>query len=252
MSISEKIATTLSFANMLPLLITCILIGIAMLALFLLSEHKRYLAISAEKQLKNINQNVIAVISEQYDIHSSKNIMHVEYERLEKRASKRKLLTVISIITATIMMLAILCIISFTDTYITAKQHGYQEGMNVTASSLWRNIHRSPVEDTLPEDLSQIIVVYYRFGCKDCEATYDTISKALSPYDDVYWISSRSPQGVVLKEKYPIDSVPTGIYIRADGTYLAYTLYQSSENGPVVDTTALENLINAAAYDRTH
>ena len=250
MTVAEKITDMLSFANILPLLITCILIGIASAILFLLSERQRYIAINAEKQLKNINQNVITVISEQYDIHSNKNIMHAEYERLEKRAAKRTPMTILSIFMATILMISLLCIYSFADTYYTAKQHGYNSDLNATASSLWKSIHLSPVEDTVPEDLSQKIIIYYRFGCKDCEATYDTLSKTLSAYSDVYWIASRSPQGKKLLEQYPVDQVPTGIYIRADGTYLAYTLYKSSPDGPIVDSTELNNLINATAYDR--
>ena len=252
MTFSENIADILSFANMKPVLIIAILVGLVALALFLLSERNRFLAINAEKQLQKIEQDkaTITAISKEYDIRSSKNIMHAEYETLQKTASKRKWMTIISIVTATLIMLSALSIFGIVDTYTTAKKHGYYGDLNATASSLWRGIQNSPVEDTLPTDLNQCIIVYFRFGCKDCEATYHTISKTLSAYEKVYWISSRSAQGKQLLETYPVAEVPTGIYINTEGSYLAYTLYKPTTEGPVVDNTELEHLINAATYDR--
>ena len=252
MTFSENIADILSFANMQPILIIAIIVGVCAILLFLLSERNRMIASEAANKLKKITQDekTIKAISEEYDVHSSKNIMHAEYESLQKTAAKRKWLTAISIVTATFIMLSALTIFAIVDTYTTAKKHAYMGDLNVTASSLWRGINGSPIESELPENLSKAIVIYYRFGCPDCEATYPTLSKTLSAYTDVYWVSSRSDQGVALKEKYPIEVVPTGIYIKDDGTYLTYILYQSTADGPVLDTTELQHLISAATYDR--
>jgi hypothetical protein len=138
-------------------------------------------------------------------------------------------------------------------TYQTAKQHGYQDGLTVNAESLWRGIHKSPEESKLPEnpdELKQSLIIYYRFGCRDCEAHYQAIKTAVQPYTNVYWISSRSEQGKKLRETYPVEAVPTGVYITKDGTGLTYVLYTQLQNQTRLNEDELQSMLKALRYDR--
>lgn len=142
-------------------------------------------------------------------------------------------------------------------TFSTAQSHGmYTNDMPFPKVEL--SIKNSPVEDTIPDDLDGSIIIYYRFGCIDCEAIYDDLSEIISGKDDIYWVSTESEQGKELMKTYPVDSVPSGIYIYNDkqngNTYVKKPLYKTSENaknhedtiysnGTILDKTAIDRLL---------
>ena len=145
-----------------------------------------------------------------------------------------------------------ICTVIYTITiFSTAQTHGMYTS-DMTISETKSSIEKSPVEDTLPEDINGSIVIYYRFGCTDCEAIYTDLSKTISDKDNIYWVSTESDQGKKLMDAYPIDSVPSGIYIynnkQNSNTYVQKPLYKTSENASVTffeTTEDAENLKNA-------
>ena len=59
------------------------------------------------------------------------------------------------------------------------------------------------------------VVVLYKFGCPDCEGIYDSANNLFLNNDiHIKWVSSETPNGQELCEKYNITWTPTGIYFR--------------------------------------
>ena len=52
--------------------------------------------------------------------------------------------------------------------FTTAYTHGYREYNKYTIDEIIYSVQKSPKEDTLPNELKNITVIYYRFGCNDC------------------------------------------------------------------------------------
>lgn len=133
--------------------------------------------------------------------------------------------------------------------YHTAQAHGLQGKQNITVKALNDGIKNSPEEDKVPENLNGCIIIMYKFGCKDCEAIYNDLSAAVNNKDKVYWISTESPQGKELIAQYPVEEVPSGIYIRQDSfdgniPFTSKQLYTLDENGKtVLDHAAVERLL---------
>ncbi len=103
-----------------------------------------------------------------------------------------------------------------------AKIHGLPNDEIKTTSniiSMITGIVHTPVESSVkPEDIkSGDIIIYYRFGCKDCEAVYKDLKNSLADVSDVYWISTRSETGKALLKTYPVTEVPSGVYVRKTG-----------------------------------
>lgn len=147
----------------------------------------------------------------------------------QHRTQKRfQILTVISSISlATIAILICLAI-----------PHGLNH-TNITIGQLWTGLWNTPVEDKLPEDLTGKIILYYRFECEDCKTIYADLSDTIKNNENIYWVSSRSKQGQSLLEKYPVDDVPSGIYIRYDTfngsiEYTQKSLIATDENDNVI------------------
>lgn len=115
--------------------------------------------------------------------------------------------------------------------FYTAYQHGFREYMKQNIHDIINSIEYSPEEDTLPNDITNITVIYYRFGCKDCEKMYHSLSEKFDNVSDVYWIATRSKQGTKLRETFPIETVPSAIYISDKETAVLFELYtKSTEN----------------------
>lgn len=144
----------------------------------------------------------------------------------------------------------------------TAQSHG----MYTNDTPLPRveiSIKNSPIEDTIPDDLDGSIIIYYRFGCTDCESIYTDLSKSISGKNNIYWVSTESKQGKELIKTYPVNSVPSGIYIYSNkqngNSYVQKPLYKTSENASVTffetteDAKNHENAIysNDVALDKT-
>lgn len=140
-------------------------------------------------------------------------------------------------------------LISGIQTVCIAASHGmYQD--NLSWNKITKNIRTTPNEDNLPKDLTDCIILYYRFGCSDCEAVYPAMSAFFEDYEDVYWVSTRSDQGEKLRETYPVSHVPTGIYITDSGTGVYRTLYFDSTDEILFDETHAEELLQL--YENNH
>ena len=133
----------------------------------------------------------------------------------------------------------------------TAYEHGMTE-MNISLVEMLDCIKNSPVEDSLPENYDELkgaIIIYYKFDCPDCKAIYNELSQKVKDNPNVYWVSSRTEQGKKILEKYPVEKVPTGIYIRKEDfggeiNFTAKVLYKADENEKtVLDKEAIERLL---------
>ena len=132
----------------------------------------------------------------------------------------------------------ILCILTACIS-ISGSAHGLYDG-HLTTKQVLKGVHYSPrLSDTDQDILNSpegSIVVVYKFGCTDCEAVYADLNNAISDAKTndipVSWLSSRSEEGLMFLEDYPIDYVPTGIYIKrhADGN-ITYVQKRLNKNG---------------------
>lgn len=135
--------------------------------------------------------------------------------------------------------------------YILAPAHGAQTGIgNEPVHTAIHNIKNSPKESKInPENVAPgSIVIFYKYGCTDCEAIYKDLKTELNNISDVYWVSSESTTGASLRESYPIEEVPTGVYIRNDTlsgnvTFSKFVLYTTDKDGnTILNTDAKKGL----------
>lgn len=91
-----------------------------------------------------------------------------------------------------------------------------------------RAIQNSPIADRNGNlDQQGNILIYYRFGCGDCEAVYDSLKAATAGKEDIYWVASRQSVGRELLQKYAVQEVPAGVVILGDGMYVSHVLGNS-------------------------
>lgn len=138
-------------------------------------------------------------------------------------------------------------------TKATAIRHGdYNAPLSVSRAIT--AIEYSPEEDVLPEDYNELkgkIILYFRFGCQDCEDVYEDLSRQIEPVkDDVYWVSTRSEQGEKLRETYPVDHVPSLVYISTTGEAFKYRLDTDFGDRAGLDMDVLKNILQS--YYREH
>ena len=132
---------------------------------------------------------------------------------------------------------------------------GQKHGMyqyNISWSKMKTCIESSPKESILPDDKSELtnsIILFYRFGCEDCEAIYNKERIASKQIKDIYWVSTRSKQGKELLKKYPIKEVPAGVYIANNGSGVIEYLDSKSKDNRF-DETKFETLLQL--YKSTH
>lgn len=130
------------------------------------------------------------------------------------------------------------------NTITTAKEHGSDNLTKKPLSSIVYSIKNSPIEDILPSDKTNIIVIYYRFGCKDCELIYNKLKDKTENVNHIYWVATRSEQGIDLRKTYPITEVPTGIYIDENKKMHEYLLYTKSTQNNKEYISLNENNLN--------
>lgn len=128
--------------------------------------------------------------------------------------------------------------------WTTAKQHGCDKPYAYTLQELQAGIQYSPIEDKLPEDLTNTLIIYYRFRCHDCEQIYQELTRKVNGIANVYWVASRSKSGKDLRETYPITSTPTGVYVKSDKTAVTLTLFQSENDQTYLDEEHLSALLD--------
>lgn len=123
-----------------------------------------------------------------------------------------------------------------------------------------RTIHavqNSPVMDkSVNHDQQGNILIYYRFGCRDCEAVYDDLKAVVEGKENIYWVASRQSEGQKLLQKYTVSEVPAGVIIQGDGMYVSHVLCNfvydgSNETGHMqLDTHALNRLLELQKRER--
>lgn len=125
--------------------------------------------------------------------------------------------------------------IAYTITAVMAYTHGadleslQQFGVLRTI----RAIQKSPVADrSVNLDHQGNILIYYRFGCADCEAVYDSLNAETAGRENIYWVASRQARGQELLQKYTVAEVPAGVIIQADGMYVSHVLCDFIYDGP--------------------
>lgn len=166
-----------------------------------------------------------------------------------KTNKKQHLRTGIRFASAILGLAGFVYLLAGIQTTSIAASHGmYQD--NLSWSEITQNIRTTPTEDKLPKDLTGCLILYYRFGCSDCEAVYPAMSVFFEDYEDIYWISTRSDQGKQLRETYPVSHVPTGVYITDSGTGVYRTMYFDSTNEVLFNETHAEELLQL--YENNH
>ena len=76
------------------------------------------------------------------------------------------------------------------------------------------------------------IVIYYRFGCRDCEQIYDELKEDVEKSGiSAQWVATRTSIGQALLEYYPVEEVPTLILIKKHGEYEEYKPYSLNDEG---------------------
>lgn len=115
---------------------------------------------------------------------------------------------------------------------------------NATVQVFVEGFASSPVEDQLPDNLSNILFVYYRYDCPDCHAVMGEVEDLLKDYP-VYYVCSRSEQGQSLLQKYPVSYVPTIGYITKSGSvfYNFPLAVTDSDGAVVVNTSGLDEIL---------
>jgi uncharacterized C2H2 Zn-finger protein len=113
-------------------------------------------------------------------------------------------------------------------------------------------LQNTPVEDNIKgKDLKNSIILYYKFGCPDCDAVF-ALEKNYFKNNKVYWVSTRSKQGKKLLEKYSVQEVPSGVYIDSNGAGTALILYYSENGESKFDTNNADVLSQLQQYDKNH
>ena len=140
----------------------------------------------------------------------------------------------------TCTLLSGLFLISGGIVWYTGTQHGMYQ-INLTCQDILNGIHHSPIETPLPSDQSptQCLIIYYRFGCSDCESIYQELAEQLTTSDNqnIYWVSTRSKQGENLRKSYPVSKVPSGVYIKGNGHAVTLPLYDKTDDGHATPST---------------
>lgn len=169
--------------------------------------------------------------------------------KADKTDKTNRLKNGIRFTSAVIGLAAFAYLIAGIQTLMTASSHGMYQN-NLSWKTITESIQTTPKEDKLPKNLTGCIILYYRFGCSDCEAVYPAMSEFFDGYDDVYWISTRSKQGKTLLETYPVAHVPTGVYITDSGTGIYRTMYFDSTKEVLFHETHAEELLQL--YENSH
>lgn len=84
-------------------------------------------------------------------------------------------------------------------------------------------------------NLSDCYIIYYKFTCPDCTGTYRELQQWLNahpPDANLYYVAADSKNGMELRQNFPVDTVPSMIYIYPNGrTFLAKQIYTTEADG---------------------
>lgn len=185
-------------------------------------------------------------------------ILNQKKKKSEKSDDSEKQHTIIKklYVVITIAALTIGTVSSCLTGYLAlqAKSHGMTPDdikNDASIASIIESNNKSPVESKLPDNFGKLkgsIIIYYRYGCPDCEAIFDKLSEQLKDKENIYWVSTQTEQGKKLLKKYKVNEVPSGIYIRKksynpDFTYTTKLLFKKENNKQVLDEKSVKRLL---------
>lgn len=128
--------------------------------------------------------------------------------------------------------------------FYTAYQHGYREYMTQDIQEIIYAVKHTPVEDVLPDDLTNTTIIYYRFGCNDCNKIDNQLQEKFKNSPNTYWVATRSEQGKDLRKDYPVESVPSALYIDNQKTGIVFDLAIKQTINGKISTSVNEQNIN--------
>ena len=185
-------------------------------------------------------------------------VLLIAYPILRKK--KKMLSNIVGILATVCGISAIGMLIFYLCITADAKTHGAYGDYTrkETIAETLDNIKNGVIDqsDELPEDLSGKVLIIFKYGCPDCEATYGNI------YDDLvasgceyYFVSSRSEIGMQLVTKYYVTEVPSGVYVSTGSGhnigFMTESLYTYVDGIPVYWKNHMETLLNEEAYERS-
>ena len=119
---------------------------------------------------------------------------------------------------------------------------------DATMKEFAEGFFKSPYETKLPDDFTELagkLVVYYRYDCSLCHDEMKNIQTALKDYP-VYYVCTRSEQGKALRELYPIDAVPSIVYICNDPVSVHYSsplAIRDGDSGVMLNQSGLDRIL---------
>lgn len=135
--------------------------------------------------------------------------------------------------------------------FAIAYQHGYREYMKQTVHEIIYSVKHTPIESKLPNDLTNATIIYYRFGCNDCNKIDNQLQEKFKDSPKTYWVATRSKQGKDLREDYPIESVPSAVYITEDKKGIVFDLATKTTINEKVSTSVNEDNVNTILHMQT-
>lgn len=178
-------------------------------------------------------------------IKSESNKPEIEKYNKPAKPKNNGITNIITTILFGLMLIVTIELMSIHTTYTIAKEHGYGENNETMhINHVWQSIDLSPVEDILPENLDGTLIIYYKFGCPDCEAVDDEIYEQTKNLQNIYWIATRSKTGSQLLKEYPVTKVPAGVFIKSSKSFITRTLYDRIDDETHLNKEGLNELIN--------
>ena len=129
--------------------------------------------------------------------------------------------------------------------WMTAEVHGSYETANLSIGSVLVSNEHTPIDqsgeveakmESNPANTKAVpstVVMMYRYGCPDCEESYEETVEWLDTLDaDVYWVSSRSDFGQKMREEHMVSEVPSMIVVDANGKAVTRIAYEREEGQP--------------------
>ena len=130
---------------------------------------------------------------------------------------------------ATIVLLVVTYLATITIAAYMAYPKKY--GLNpMNAPKIWQESMRYNGNDELTEDNPKpgTVIIWFRYGCKDCEAAKGSIDAYLEETGQkAYWCYTRSDNGKKLRETYKVTSVPSAMLITGNGECIIKDLYDA-------------------------
>lgn len=119
---------------------------------------------------------------------------------------------------------------------------------DTTVKEFVKGFIATPFEDKIPEneeDLMGKLFIYYRYDCHGCHELMDEIQEALKDYP-VYYVCSRSKQGLRLRELYPVAEVPSIVYTKSKQLgehYSAPLAIHDGDSGVMLNIDGLNRIV---------